>query len=369
MNPFKVGKGYSQEHFIDRQREIDYMVNVAESGNNLVILAPRRFGKTWLLHKFKESTSFVVLYVDLFGVISLKGLSTQLINQSFQILKEKDPVSFVTKYLKNLGRYISFSINFQHVSFSFSSNVDEEILLNECYKLLSSLSKTLKRRVIVIFDEFQEHERIYKNLPESLRSYFQIEGNVSFFFAGSKKHMLESLFFQKSGAMYHSCLRMDVDTYLPKEDCIQYAQKKFKESYKSLPNEPAEFIFNLTRGHPYFFQLLCYETWNKTDSVVTKEIVTEAYEILCDRESYAYDVLIDKVDYRYVRNILALLTKGESEPFSQETLKRYGIPTASVMSRTLKLLSEHGIVEKLGRGKYIITDPLFESYLQRRINL
>ncbi|MEN3041740.1 MAG: hypothetical protein ABDH59_00290 [Fervidobacterium sp.] len=227
----------------------------------------------------------------------------------------------------------------------------------------------LKRRVIVIFDEFQEYERIYKNLPESLRSYFQSENNVSFFFAGSKKHMLESLFFQNSGAMYHSCLRMDVDTYLPKEECIRYAQKKFKESYKSLPDEPAEFIFTLTRGHPYFFQLLCFETWNKTDSVTTKEIITEAYEMLCDRESYVYDVLIDQIGYRYVKNILAILTNGENEPFSQETLKRYSIPNASVASKTLKLLSEHGIVEKLTRGKYIITDPLFESYLQKRINL
>ncbi|MEN3041712.1 MAG: ATP-binding protein, partial [Fervidobacterium sp.] len=69
MNPFKVGKGYSREHFIDRKHEIDYMIKIAESGNNLVVLAPRRFGKTWLLHKFKESTSFAVLYVDLFGII------------------------------------------------------------------------------------------------------------------------------------------------------------------------------------------------------------------------------------------------------------------------------------------------------------
>ncbi|MEN3041739.1 MAG: ATP-binding protein, partial [Fervidobacterium sp.] len=60
----------------------------------------------------------------------------------FEILKEKEPVSFVAKYLKNLGQYISFSINLQHISFNFSSKLDEEFLLNECYNLLSSLSKT-----------------------------------------------------------------------------------------------------------------------------------------------------------------------------------------------------------------------------------
>lgn len=101
MNPFKIGKEYSREHFIDREKELAYVKQVTDSGNNLALLAPRRFGKTWLLRRFAEETYHVVVYVDLFGVISLKGFAMQIIDRSFKILKAKDPVAFIGRYLKN----------------------------------------------------------------------------------------------------------------------------------------------------------------------------------------------------------------------------------------------------------------------------
>jgi len=52
VNPFKTGKTYSPENFIDRRKEYNYLIGAAESGNNVVVVGPRRFGKTWLLQKF-----------------------------------------------------------------------------------------------------------------------------------------------------------------------------------------------------------------------------------------------------------------------------------------------------------------------------
>ncbi|WP_434223504.1 hypothetical protein [Fervidobacterium gondwanense] len=54
--------------------------------------------------------------------------------------------------------------------------------------------------------------------------------------------------------------------------------------------------------------------------------------------------------------------------FSSETLERYGIPSSSVLSKILKKLSEYGIVEKLGRGRYEIVDPIFEQYARKRFS-
>ncbi|MGB9790514.1 AAA family ATPase [Thermotoga caldifontis] len=369
MNPFKVGKEYSREHFIDRDKELAYMKQVSESGNNLVLLAPRRFGKTWLLHRFAEETPHTVVYVDLFGVISLKGFAMQIIDRSFKILKAKDPVAFVSRYLKNLARYVSFTVALKNVTFSLSPEVDDETLLNESYNLLSSLASTLKKRVIVIIDEFQEYERIHANLPESLRSFFQSENRVSFIFAGSRRHMLEKLFFHNSGTLFRSALRLDIETYLPKDECIAYAKGKFKNSHKNLSDDAADLIYELTRGHPYFFQLLCFEVWNRTENTATVEIVRESFEALLDREAYSYDALIDQLGYRYAKNVLALLSMEGQDIFSQDALRKYEIPNPAIVNKTIRVLSEYGIVEKIARGKYLITDPLFEKYIQRRMNL
>ncbi len=39
VNPFKIGKTYSPENFIDRKEEYGYLVGAVESGNNVVVIA------------------------------------------------------------------------------------------------------------------------------------------------------------------------------------------------------------------------------------------------------------------------------------------------------------------------------------------
>jgi DNA-binding IclR family transcriptional regulator len=43
----------------------------------------------------------------------------------------------------------------------------------------------------------------------------------------------------------------------------------------------------------------------------------------------------------------------------------YEIPNTSALNRLLKKLTEQGIIEKTGRGKYQIIDPLFERYVNK----
>ncbi|MFN3692362.1 MAG: hypothetical protein ACK4R7_05680, partial [Fervidobacterium sp.] len=122
MNPFSVGKRYSKEHFIDRKQELEYIKDVLESGNNLLLTAYRRGGKTWLMKKLIEDienskdvedgkysltnsvpNQFEVIYIDLSSIISLKSFIKEIINQSFRILKNRDPLYFLSHYFKNLS--------------------------------------------------------------------------------------------------------------------------------------------------------------------------------------------------------------------------------------------------------------------------
>jgi len=59
----------------------------------------------------------------------------------------------------------------------------------------------------------------------------------------------------------------------------------------------------------------------------------------------------------------------DQDIFSQDLLRKYEIPNPAIVSKTIKILSEYGIVEKIARGRYLITDPLFEKYIQRIMNL
>jgi hypothetical protein len=54
-NPFRYGQVATGEHFTDRTRELASLVTDASSGQSVVIISPRRFGKTSLAIRAEKS--------------------------------------------------------------------------------------------------------------------------------------------------------------------------------------------------------------------------------------------------------------------------------------------------------------------------
>jgi len=51
MNPFKYGTVVEEPFFFDRKDELKRIVETLKGGNNVVLYAPRRYGKTSLVIK------------------------------------------------------------------------------------------------------------------------------------------------------------------------------------------------------------------------------------------------------------------------------------------------------------------------------
>lgn len=56
-NPFKFGSLVDAPYFTDRVKELDYIVQFLKSENHLVLMSPRRFGKSSLVKKAVAQTS------------------------------------------------------------------------------------------------------------------------------------------------------------------------------------------------------------------------------------------------------------------------------------------------------------------------
>lgn len=76
MNPFKYGRVVSDPYFVGRKDEINEIELNLKSGNNLILYAPRRYGKTSLIKKvlaeLEQNNDIITIYVDFFQVISQK---------------------------------------------------------------------------------------------------------------------------------------------------------------------------------------------------------------------------------------------------------------------------------------------------------
>ena len=54
MNPFSYGTVVRGNAFFDRKKETDLLTSTLSGGNNGVLFAPRRFGKTSLVFRVME---------------------------------------------------------------------------------------------------------------------------------------------------------------------------------------------------------------------------------------------------------------------------------------------------------------------------
>ena len=73
MNPFRYANIAEGEFFYDRKEELTRVVQTLEGGNNLVLYAPRRYGKSSLINKALielKQKGFKTVYLDFMSIYS-----------------------------------------------------------------------------------------------------------------------------------------------------------------------------------------------------------------------------------------------------------------------------------------------------------
>jgi len=70
-NPFKFGSIVDTPYFIDRQEEIERVKSYLASENHLIIISPRRFGKSSLIDKVMREIDNTSLLHSTIGILYL----------------------------------------------------------------------------------------------------------------------------------------------------------------------------------------------------------------------------------------------------------------------------------------------------------
>jgi uncharacterized protein len=64
-NPFKFGTLVSESFFTDRAEECQKLNQILASDNHVIMIAPRRCGKTSLVHKVVVESQRPVIWLDM----------------------------------------------------------------------------------------------------------------------------------------------------------------------------------------------------------------------------------------------------------------------------------------------------------------
>ena len=368
MNPFSYGTVVRSESFYDRKKECEKLVKTLSGGNNMILYAPRRFGKTSLVFKVMErleQLGFLCIYFDFMPVFSPESF----VRLYAKALSEKQSninkfVQVFTSIIKRIRPIFTFGQDgTPEFSIDFSNVEVDETIISQLLDIPEQLAGKDKR-VILFFDEFQEVEKL-KNIhfEALLRSKIQQQQKTNYLFFGSKTHLLKEMFNGKKRAFYNSASQMSIGP-LPQQDTIDFLKTKFAASNISIDEDTIKYMIDVTSNIPHYIQLLASEIWQdavNNQPVITKEIVGECTKKVLAHKSDYYMELFDRQSQSRKQLLKALTIEGKGI-FSSEYIRQHRLPAVATLQRAVKDMVNNGIIEKAS-SEYFIADPFFKMFV------
>lgn len=273
-NPFQYGVLVDNEYFTDRVNELKEVQQSLNSANHLILISPRRFGKSSLIAKVIKASGRPCVSLNMQNVLSIEDFSSKILRGIFRLY----PMERIRHLMSHFRIIPTISTNpvSNVIDVSFQPIVNNLVLLEDAMALLEKVSIEGKK-LIVVFDEFQEILNIRKGLDKQLRSIMQEQQNLNYILLGSQESMMTEIFERKKSPFYHFGKLMRLDK-IPYDDFRNYISSRLPLEDKDRLNAIVEEILSFTNLHPYYTQQLSAEVWdmltndNPADGVVAASI-------------------------------------------------------------------------------------------------
>lgn len=374
-NPFKFGKEVSGYQFYDRRKDCESLVRTLSDGSaNVVLFAPRRYGKTSLVQKALErlsaQTGIRGLCFDITRVPTLELFCQEYANAVFSLFGGKAELAHkIAGYIAHANPRISFSVGgLAKIELNLTPSVSSTSVA-EVLDLPERLSFDAGNiPVAIAFDEFQEVANLSQTVPleKIFRSCIQAQKNVRYVFLGSKTHMMKRMFGDATRPFYNSALPMPL-ACPPKEESIEFLTSRFRDSGLTLEAAEAERILTLSENIPYYLQALAYSIFEYVSSdgrsTVADSDIDAAADAFTARHSELYEERLSSMSDTK-RRLLTALSAEPTDTFGESYRTRHNLPVSSSLHTALKELVETGLVEKLSPG-YRLADPFFVRYINQ----
>ncbi|MFH1830484.1 MAG: hypothetical protein ABH871_06895 [Pseudomonadota bacterium] len=361
-----------KEDICDREKEIAALTAAAKTGKRVILLAPRRYGKTSLVKNVVGSAiaharpKRLVLAADFMGVESLHSIAARLEHGLGQTLAESYSPSILLKRAKDLFRKLSMRIDVDPVTgapsvgIGLSSGDDRKNILT----LLDSIVEFSEQQpLMLIFDEFQDIAFV----PEAeaiLRSFLQKLSKTSVFILGSKRHLMERMLGNANAPLFQYGDEMHLEP-IPFEAWKPYFSERLKPFGTEITPEGLRYLLDRMCQVP---NAICeLGAWiqerctGKTLEVADVEMALN--DMVEMKQGYVYRLF--NMSEREKTLLISLANKGfVLEPQGADFLRELRISKSGVGKMLQKLL-DAGIVEQEIDKGWRLSDPVFAHYLSR----
>jgi len=374
VNPFRFGGLALDEAFTDREAEVQELKFDVLNGQDVVIFAPRRYGKSSLVWKTMQeliASDVLVAYVNLMTTPTKEKLAEKLavaiyenVASPLERAREKALAPF-----RGLRISPSVTVSPEDGSYSFAFGVDHtptdiDATLERLLELPAELAATKQTRVALIFDEFQEVMAIDPKLPKLMRTVFEQQPEVAHVYLGSRRHMMERLFNDENEPFWRSAKKSELGL-IDRAKFRGHILERFRGSRKQVAEEAGDQLLARTGGHPHATQQLSYFLWEQTpfDGVAGLDEFQRAMAALLRSEHSHFQARWEEASVAQ-RLVLLALAKEPGRPLTSAYRSRHELPSSSTVQTALDVLTQRELVNKQSRGSYEIAEPFLAEWLE-----
>ena len=371
INPFVFGKAADGEYFTDRQEDAKRLTANLTHGINTILISPRRWGKTSLVKKVIseiDHPEIKTVFLDIFQCKSewefYRAFATAVIKQTATKLEEW--VEMAKTFLASISPKFTFGPDpMTDFSISFEWDKKDDTVL-DILQLPEKIAQKRGIRLLVCLDEFQQMAEFADSVTfqKRLRSVWQHQQHVTYCMFGSKKHLLENIFNEKSMPFYKFGDLMFLKK-IPANEWVPFICDKFRETGKTITPKQAEVICEATDNLSSYVQQLSWVVWYKSGDTVTDGDITESINDLLEQNKVFFQREVEQLTELQL-NFLRAMADGVSSGFSsKEVIKKYRLESSANVQAIKTALLKRDLIEVDGITA-TFNDSLFKLWLKRQ---
>jgi hypothetical protein len=376
-NPFVYGEIVPRAAFIDRDVEVDRLVEDLADGQKVFLISPRRYGKSSLVRQALDILSRRRIATVDVTVSSFSSYVAFLEGYARALVALETRTGRATTWLRDLFRGVTPEVRLEagsHAGVALSFPTvrtarDVARLSEEVFTLPARLATRLNRRIVVALDEFQAVAAFNGgSVEQALRAAVQQQRQVGYVFAGSEPSLMEQMVgpkrpFYKAGPV----MRLGK---IPADFFAAAVESRFKRSGLAPETGLGAAIVDLAGNLPYDVQRLAHETWDDVAGVRRKAVGLDDLHQTLHRLLAEQDTLFEAVWQRLTlaqrATLRAVVLEHGVEILGADVRARHRLGGPSSVQASLAALVRDDVVAREDDGRYVVVDSLMREWVARK---
>jgi hypothetical protein len=337
--PFYFGNAVDGQHFTGHQWLMEKVISHLISMKNLVIIAPRGWGKKSFVQEVERRINereyeYRFCHLDLNRVFTEEAFAEIFLNELSMI-----PGS----------PFISDAAKLDH--------------LDDVLDLPEYLAVKNRIKLIIIVGNIQKIAK-FKNsyaFQKKLQLHWKLHKNCGYLLWGCKPQATFELL--SHPYMPLSGIGRIYNLERPKHDELEsYIKRRFSLAGKYIEGQVASTITYVMDRLPFYVQLLGWHCLTRTRHVCSDQIVMDAINHLALQSSLQFAIQTDHLTIHQLGFLKALL-ENQNALYSRETIKSYHLNSSGNVGRIYKSLTKKEIIIN-ERGETLFLNPIYKYWLR-----